>query len=712
MQKNVQGLYSLTEIFENKIFRIPDYQRGYSWKEEHVKALWDDLLHLSDNKIHYTGMISVQKPNRKSIESWRNEELTITENVETKNKEIIFDGKTYLPFYVTDGQQRLTTLILLLTAIRDNLEYQNQEELEKTYILETSGENNLYKFNYEKIVYDENDTKAKELEGYDFLADNIFQPKKTDGLGKTTTKFETSYTENLKKAKKFFDNELHGLVQSEINALYEKITNQLHFNFYEIPDYLDIFTIFETMNYRGKPLTTLELLKNRLIYLISISKEDDDEKELARKKVNGSWAVVYAGLAKNPKIILNDDDFLRLHWLMYFDHKDKNSEKLQKYKQNLLNEIFIKENFIDKYDLNFIKKYVKSLAETVSYYFCLKQPYFPNEKINLDTDIKKWVWKINKLSPKSHFEPLILAILVKNETIKKTCEVLEGIEKYLFWTLAIAGIRSNFNKVPFLINTSLYFSGKISVDDIIKKLKVCEPKKEKNGKRSPTEEAEKITIFGDEKDFVESFRRKQENNMINEGGFLNWKYLKYFLFEYELSLSQEEKPQLLDIPNVELIFPPDINIPLRDADKIEKARQYKEERTQNWQSCIKGYGVDRTQKYLCYTLGNIVLTKTKREEASSFETKKELYKRGTQSQRELCAESDWTPTEILKRGVNLLVFLEERWGIKIEQPSKDVKKQILGLTSLRLNSNLDENKTETNDEEKSNDNLFDENKEN
>ncbi|MDD3358443.1 MAG: DUF262 domain-containing protein [Parabacteroides sp.] len=34
---------NLSELFNNKIFRIPDYQRGYAWSEKQLTELWDDI---------------------------------------------------------------------------------------------------------------------------------------------------------------------------------------------------------------------------------------------------------------------------------------------------------------------------------------------------------------------------------------------------------------------------------------------------------------------------------------------------------------------------------------------------------------------------------------------------------------------------------------------------------------------------------------------
>ena len=52
-------LQSLSEIFCEKFFRIPDFQRGYAWEEEQLKDFWEDLELLNENNTHYTGVLSV-----------------------------------------------------------------------------------------------------------------------------------------------------------------------------------------------------------------------------------------------------------------------------------------------------------------------------------------------------------------------------------------------------------------------------------------------------------------------------------------------------------------------------------------------------------------------------------------------------------------------------------------------------------------------------
>ena len=43
---------NLLELFNGKIFRIPDYQRGYAWEEKQLQELWDDIEEISvENSI-------------------------------------------------------------------------------------------------------------------------------------------------------------------------------------------------------------------------------------------------------------------------------------------------------------------------------------------------------------------------------------------------------------------------------------------------------------------------------------------------------------------------------------------------------------------------------------------------------------------------------------------------------------------------------------
>ena len=70
------------------------------------------------------------------------------------------------------------------------------------------------------------------------------------------------------------------------------------------------------MNNRGTPLTSLELLKNRLIYISTLFDVGEDVKLRLRRDINGCWKVIYHLLGVNKKRKLQDDEFLNVHFLL------------------------------------------------------------------------------------------------------------------------------------------------------------------------------------------------------------------------------------------------------------------------------------------------------------------------------------------------------------------------------------------------------------
>ena len=59
-----------------RLFRIPDYQRGYAWKHEQLADFWDDLLNLHEGRYHYTGLLSLKAISRSAV-SWQGDEWLI-----------------------------------------------------------------------------------------------------------------------------------------------------------------------------------------------------------------------------------------------------------------------------------------------------------------------------------------------------------------------------------------------------------------------------------------------------------------------------------------------------------------------------------------------------------------------------------------------------------------------------------------------------------
>lgn len=92
----VPASLSIGDVFTSGdiIFQIPDYQRPYSWVDEHVDQLWDDILEAYENN---------------------KEGDSIDSNYFLGSLIVVQNGKIE---DVVDGQQRLTTLMILLCTIR------------------------------------------------------------------------------------------------------------------------------------------------------------------------------------------------------------------------------------------------------------------------------------------------------------------------------------------------------------------------------------------------------------------------------------------------------------------------------------------------------------------------------------------------------------------------------------------------------------------
>ena len=94
-------LQSLAKIFNNRLFRIPDYQRGYAWGERQLTDFWSDLMRVGAERTHYCGQLTLEKAAEDRWRQWTDDTWLVEE-------------ADYDPQFVVDGQQRLTSLTAVL----------------------------------------------------------------------------------------------------------------------------------------------------------------------------------------------------------------------------------------------------------------------------------------------------------------------------------------------------------------------------------------------------------------------------------------------------------------------------------------------------------------------------------------------------------------------------------------------------------------------
>ena len=434
--KEMNELQSLSQIFQNKLFRIPDYQRGYAWQDSQLRDFWEDLINLQLERYHYTGLLSMKILNKKEAAALGNDDQWLLRS-------------GFKAYHIVDGQQRLTTFVILLNEIieyvkklpenKDKSEeiiylgYENLRDIRAKYICRKMPPDGLiitYMFGYE------NDNPSAE-----YLKYKVFGQK----YGGTIK--ETYYTKNLKYAKEFFAKEIHDFYAKKniegLSQIYQKLTLQLMFNIHEIEDDYDVFVAFETMNNRGKKLTNLELLKNRLIYLTTLYNKDvlDEQNEVAlREMINKAWKEVYYQLGRNENEPISDDEFLRAHWIMYFAYSRKKGDDYIKFLLRKFSHKSIFENVMaavqaepeaddiidpetedDEAEVEVpevasgeflqpkeIAEYVNSLNETAEYWY---YTFYPEECKELSQEEQLWLDRLNRIGI-GYFRPIVAVSLI------------------------------------------------------------------------------------------------------------------------------------------------------------------------------------------------------------------------------------------------------------------------------------------------------------
>jgi len=643
-------LQSLSEIFNEKFFRIPDFQRGYSWGKNQLEDFWEDILNLKKDKIHYTGLLTVEQVAKSEIE-----------NLETWEDDIWLFERDMKGYYLIDGQQRLTTSIILLNEIinqfgeGEDINFKSVEHWENKFLFQT------YKNAYKSFIF-----------GYekDNPSDEYFKTKILGQESSTSDKVpeQTLYTANLAFAKKFFKDLLDKTDNKEIELIFKKLTSRLKFNFYEIDSELDVFVTFETMNNRGKPLSNLELLKNRLIYLSTLLDSDTKITKGLRKDINETWKTIYEFLGKNKDNPLDDDDFLRNHWIMYFKYDRKESGSYAKY---LLNKKFTAKNTI-KGEIKFddIKNYIDSLSKSVKSWFYL----FNVEKSNFSDETKEWIQKLNRLGM-SAFPPLFMAALTKSKE-EEFLPLLKSAEQFIFLVFRLSQRPSNTKNSHFyrLANEFYFNKNGTTLNSVIGNIDWMTQGDSGEGDEYVYHGWFTLTKF---KNYIDDKYQKGE-------GFYSWNGLRYFLFEYELFLQDKTNGN--------------IKVKWADFNKRKKEDTIEHIYPQTAKDKYWKIGFEemtkKEKKQLLHSIGNLVLlAKSKNSEFQNKDfnfKKKHTNKEGDEvgffngaySEIQVSSYEKWHPEEILDRGMKMIEFMENRWGINFEEWEID-KDELLKASFLR-----------------------------
>ncbi len=294
MEKGILKFKDL--IIGDRIFQIPVYQRNYSWDKKQLEDLWDDLLYLESSKKHYYGTILLKKA--------REEKQGL---------------KTYEIYDIIDGQQRITTVLILLREIISQLKNLDADSAEELTKLE--GEYLKYKTIYKLELLGDDDVFFR-----NYIIDDTEYPDAT----------LTSSQRRLKDAKLFFRKKLETIKKLEPNKFgdsvgqfLDKIGN-LEIITYPVENDAEAARIFETVNDRGKQLTNLEKTKSFLMQMVylTVPNEYGDSTSYLRQ-INDSFSRIFRDFEEIRNTDrgkeLGEDDIQRYHFIAYISSDIKTS---------------------------------------------------------------------------------------------------------------------------------------------------------------------------------------------------------------------------------------------------------------------------------------------------------------------------------------------------------------------------------------------------
>lgn len=405
---------TLTTLFAESLFQIPDYQRGYAWENQHIDDFIQDIDALAEDEVtsHYTGTVVVYCGHNVKIRDYGTKRLKVVD--------------------VVDGQQRLTTSCLYLSIIFRGLYSRG----------ETAYDREIPDFLYDGAVCKltlNNDTG------------NIFYDLLKIGRANTTAHSphekrliaaHTRFQEHIEK--QLAKRGANGIAY--LKELYHAITQKLYFTFYTIEEECEIGMTFELMNSRGKDLSVLELLKNYLMHWVS-RHTNRAARETISTLINKNWKDTYTNVGSCHG---DEDQCLRIGWTLYCNHSPANWIGYNGFKGD---DYMPLRNFTKRTKADtqaFIGRFADGLAEISSHYAAIISPTDTN---TLSQEELLWLTKIHHTGNIANFLPLMVAARKHRDggSISESdyIALLKALECYAYRVFLYNGRRSNAGKSSF-----------------------------------------------------------------------------------------------------------------------------------------------------------------------------------------------------------------------------------------------------------------------
>ncbi|MDQ7046938.1 MAG: DUF262 domain-containing HNH endonuclease family protein [Sulfurovum sp.] len=248
---------SFNDIIGNgKIYKVPDFQRDYSWDEDNWEDLWNDILTINENnESHYMGSI------------------------------VLLD-KGDSNYQIIDGQQRFTTLSIISLAVISKLKELASTDIEKegnTERVENLMRDYIGKKHSASLTYSSKILLNDNNNGFYQRLVSFRKPVNVKKLFDSEKLLWKAYEFFQKKIEEQYNKVKSG--ENLASFLIESVGERLLFIQIAVTDELNAYTVFETLNSRGIELTSTDLLKNYIFSLVSKGSSDLEQVKKQWKKI-------------------------------------------------------------------------------------------------------------------------------------------------------------------------------------------------------------------------------------------------------------------------------------------------------------------------------------------------------------------------------------------------------------------------------------------
>ena len=457
-------------------YRVPRFQRDYSWGDDEWEDLWADILEtvkVNGEPAHYMGYLVLQTTN----------------------------GKVY---DVIDGQQRLTTMSIIVLAAMRNLEE----------LAENPADNGKSSIRSNRL----RETYIGYLDPVTLLSKSKLELNRNSdyyyktylaSLKKNPPQRNINASENaLRKSYEYFYQKINEYTKDELDKsaaiadLTEKMSHNLFFTVILVTDELNAYKVFETLNARGVRLSSTDLLKNYLFHVLYKGNIDQKDLDLLDER----WQKMVHRLGEE-----DFPDFLRNHW------NSRNKFVRQ-------NELFKKISSAIK-DRGEVFNLLRNVEDDIDIYLGLSSP----EASHLSQNAKENA-SILKLFDVTQPYPLLMTAF-RNFEINDFEKILRWITIISFRYNVICKLQTNEQASRYSSAAENITAKKVeSVDDLIPYLRNIYPSDD-------------------------NFRTAFAERLFNTKNPRNTRILKYLLGKIEYSKSQLTVPFQSDKVTIEHICP-------------------------------------------------------------------------------------------------------------------------------------------------------------